>query len=55
MMWFILIGSMLLGIMVIRFSYKIEKRRMDKDRAATAAQMKEFMEMLNQKKKENDN
>jgi hypothetical protein len=54
-MWLILIGSMLLGIMVIRFSYKIEKRRMDKDRAATAAQMKEFMEMLNQKKKENEN
>ena len=55
MMWLILIGSMLLGIMVIRLSYKIEKRRMDKDRAATAAQMKEFMEMLNQKKKENEN
>ncbi|HSR38744.1 MAG TPA: hypothetical protein VLL95_07500 [Phnomibacter sp.] len=50
MIWLILIGSMLLGIMLIRFTYKIEKRRMDKDREATAAQMKEFMDMLNQKK-----
>lgn len=52
MIWLILIGSMLLGIIVIRLTYKIEKRRMDKDKADTAAQMKEFMEMLNQKKKE---
>lgn len=55
MIWFILIGSMLLGIMLIRFTYLLEKKRHLKDRKDAEASMKEFMEMLNQKKKENEN
>ncbi|MCA0383729.1 MULTISPECIES: hypothetical protein [Phnomibacter] len=50
MIWLILLGSMLLGIMVIRFSYKIEKKRLDKDRAEAAKAMQEFQEMLKQQK-----
>jgi hypothetical protein len=51
MIWLMLLGSMLLGIMVIRFSYKWEKNKHDKDRKDTAAAMKAFSEMLNQQKK----
>jgi hypothetical protein len=51
MIWLILLGSILLGIMVIRFSYKLEKNRHDKDRKDAAAAMKEFTDMLNEQKK----
>lgn len=54
MIWLILLGTMLLGIMVIRFTYLIEKRKHLKDRKEAEASMKEFMDMLNQKKKENE-
>ena len=55
MIWLILIGSMLLGIMVIRFTYLLEKRKHLKDRKNAEASMKEFMDMLQQKKKEDEN
>ncbi|HSC55178.1 MAG TPA: hypothetical protein VLC98_16215 [Phnomibacter sp.] len=50
MIWFILLGTMLVGILVIRYSYKLEKRKLDKDRKEAAEAMKEFTEMLNKEK-----
>ncbi len=53
MIWLLYIGSLLLGIMLIRFTYMLEKKRHEKERLQTEKQMKEFMDMLNKKKNEN--
>jgi hypothetical protein len=46
MIWMLFGGSLLLAIMLIRFTYGVEKKRQDRDRQEVAKQMKEFSEAL---------
>ncbi len=51
--WIILIASTVLAILLIRYTYKIERKRMDEEREEVAKLMKDFSNSLKKNIDEN--
>ncbi|HMP94854.1 MAG TPA: hypothetical protein PKD90_18385 [Phnomibacter sp.] len=49
MIWAILIAPLLIGLLVIRYTYQKERNKWNNDRKEAEKNMKDFMDMLNQK------
>jgi uncharacterized membrane-anchored protein YhcB (DUF1043 family) len=52
MIWAILITTLVLGLAVIRYTYAVQRKKLDKEREEMRRSMDEFVEQLNKYKNE---
>lgn len=53
LVWILLIASTVLGILVIRYTYTVERKRMQQEKEEMTKVMKEFSESLKKNMDEN--